>query len=220
MQQGWAGAKAIASRLSVSLLCVVSICFLCLVYNEFAQGPISFQCITQCLQCVLVRNHVLKTVVSRSLISLVYKEFKNGRWANLLSCTFIRYQPFILRFWVTYIYHTFSIFTQDLRCAMRLSRGQSHCFSLQTDLDFYLLQYLLCIQVVHLNQGQLPVFFLLVRLQVGPPLGPVLVWVGGPALSSRAMAVFTLIFAENKVVLRVTSSLGMTDWHISPVQLI
>ena len=42
MQQGWAGAKAIASRLSVSLLCVVSICFLFLVYNEFAQGPISF----------------------------------------------------------------------------------------------------------------------------------------------------------------------------------
>ena len=63
-------------------------------------------------------------------------------------------------------------------------------------------------------------FFLLVRPQVSPPVGPVLVRVGGPALSSRAMAVFTLTFAENKVVLKVTSSLGMTDWHISPVQLI
>ena len=75
-------------------------------------------------------------------------------------------------------------------------------------------------QVVYLNLGQLPVFFLLVRLQVSPPVSPVLVWVGGPALSSRAMAVFTLTFAENKVVLRVRSSFGMTDWHISSVQLI
>ena len=35
-------ANVIASRLSVSLLCVISICLLFLVYNEFAQGPISF----------------------------------------------------------------------------------------------------------------------------------------------------------------------------------
>ena len=42
----------------------------------------------------------------------------------------------------------------------------------------------------------------------------------GVALLFQAtkVTVFTLTFAENKVVLRVRSSLGMTDWQMNSVQ--
>ena len=79
----------------------------------------------------------------------------------------------------------------------------------------------ICLKFVRFNQGQLHVFFLLSRPQVSLPLGPALAFGGvAPLFQAAKVTVFTLTFAENKVALRVRSSLGMTDWQMNSVQFI